>query len=828
MNNIYSNIVSIPKHFQASFTNDFLPKLTPQRLKIAAVVGAIFVILSITLTVVCCTVSAKKHSVTQRSKLKGKAKLKGNTKAGNANVKGNSNLSSNKTSSSSTSLLNGSGNIPGSNSSVSNRRGSGTQRDSQLDSDIDDASHDTFISGLSSGSTHSSIPFAPPYTPDLKTQNLGSSSKTKTGHWSAQYNPGDYLDDDDVKNFVFDDDDSTDTKVKNIHGNNSAGPVVNQKNNPFHQAFNTNYYQTAHGGHQGNNPLNPLYPTNKQTGIPTDPSIDLNGKDPKEDEEEERELTEIEKTEQDLEKLRNQIADEREFVDVLKTTLSQLKTSDGAVKTSDKTDKTETETTAGDTLKTDEVQEKPDSQASDLVKDQDNVAKVGNDEIMKTLETIDEKEANLIVLTNELNALLASYPAKLYDYLEDQYTNHRRVDVNDVYMRITMLEASMEAYKADESFIEGALTQIDRFLTVFFFTTPEESCLPEEKKVDLIVFHQFFNVLNNHIHVIEKKDPELALKLKIKLANLPLHNDLQRDKFPNIYLGEREQLFILVPHFQKLENELMAKAIHHLQTKQLTEEDVTILAKLVVQGKSHLNDQHRNEMRAALQRHMGTAPKHWDDFKQVCEYLKRTLKTVPSYALFQVGSNNLEDLHRAAKAKKYFESQLNLPPHDIRIPRWYHATFYVSLRPILESEIEVRHKKMYAGAWVSNQREPEMGDCTLIFTHNITSIDNEPFIGFEKGKTRWRGLQKNIPMKNSSGKSYLTYVGLPEATSKVNKAAIATVLKNMNISGTPIFRTSQVDYMHREILRAIGNPNLTEKWWGKGDVEKLQRPRKKG
>ena len=57
----------------------------------------------------------------------------------------------------------------------------------------------------------------------------------------------------------------------------------------------------------------------------------------------------------------------------------------------------------------------------------------------------------------------------------------------------------------------------------------------------------------------------------------------------------------------------------------------------------------------------------------------------------------------------------------------------------------MRHKKAYKGAWVSNQREKGYGDHVLVFNQCITQINTKVFIGFEKGKVNWRGLQKAIP-----------------------------------------------------------------------------------
>lgn len=562
---------------------------------------------------------------------------------------------------------------------------------------------------------------------------------------------------------------------------------------------------------------------------------------------------EIEKAEKEIESLRNQIADERDFIDVLRESLAQQQLFDDTANTSDKTDGTEQGNNEGDvTHSTDAANSdggdpKVDDQAKvidDQVKVDDHAkedaAKIAeilrNEEAAKTLEAITEKEANIVALSGKLNDLLKNYPVKFYHYLEEQYSL-TRAHVHEVHMHIIVLAGYLDNYSTDEPFVEAALAQIDHFLTKCFFTTPEESCLPEEKKIDLIIFNEFFTILNNHIHIIENKDPKLALKLKIKLANLPLHNDLQRDKYANIYLGEREQLNILVAHFQDTENQNVDAAIQFFQTEQLTDDDVRRLAKLIVRGKSALTDQNRYKLRDALLNRMGlkAIPKTWNDHTSVYKDLKDSFRPHTSNRYnnqnYYFDDNwyeeptGIEALYRASIAKKYFKNQSHLPDNDIRISRWYHATDYQNLDPILRSKIEVRHKQAFNGAWVSSQREPSMGNCTLIFTHAITSIDKNPFIGYEKGQTRWRGLQDAIPMKNGSGKPYLAYVGLRESATKTEKKAIATILKNNKINDTKVFKNAQVDYIQKEILRVIGSPNLTEKYWGKADVEELEHPR---
>lgn len=175
----------------------------------------------------------------------------------------------------------------------------------------------------------------------------------------------------------------------------------------------------------------------------------------------------------------------------------------------------------------------------------------------------------------------------------------------------------------------------------------------------------------------------------------------------------------------------------------------------------------------------------------------------------------IEMLHLTEQAKTF------LGAHEI--PRWYHATNYTNISPIAQSgNIKVMHRQAFSGAWVSTQREPSMGDCVLVFSHRIAKIDPNVFIGYEKGKVRWRGLQKPIPLASKKGASNLVIVGLSKNYLN-QKSAVNQCLQRYGLQDAMIVSNDLVDFLQREVMAVIGNPNLTDKWWGKADAAVLEQ-----
>lgn len=202
-----------------------------------------------------------------------------------------------------------------------------------------------------------------------------------------------------------------------------------------------------------------------------------------------------------------------------------------------------------------------------------------------------------------------------------------------------------------------------------------------------------------------------------------------------------------------------------------------------------------------------------------------------SYYTYTEDSNPILMLPRAVKARKFFESQVGLDDTLLRIPRWYHTTGFSKVESIIkDKQIDVRKENnSYEGAWVSTQREAPMArhngtPSTFVFTHHITQIDPQVKIETEKGKTLWRGLQHSISLKNEKNIPHLVLISLDKKNYKDHKMKVMNDLKTQGIHNVTICSNEQLEYMQKEFTCALGNPNLTDLWWGKANVQYVDNP----
>ena len=116
----------------------------------------------------------------------------------------------------------------------------------------------------------------------------------------------------------------------------------------------------------------------------------------------------------------------------------------------------------------------------------------------------DEKKT-IAKLEDRLEKALERYPVVFKDYLFNRFKQNgygnKRND-HEIYGQLVTLSGHMKTHKDNQNFIREGLNNIDLFLTQFFFTSTTESCIPEEKKVDLIIFHVFFSMVNEHYPAI--------------------------------------------------------------------------------------------------------------------------------------------------------------------------------------------------------------------------------------------------------------------------------------------------------------------------------------
>ena len=432
-----------------------------------------------------------------------------------------------------------------------------------------------------------------------------------------------------------------------------------------------------------------------------------------------------------------------------------------------------------------------------------------------------DQEDKIISLKKAYDQALVDYPKIFRDYLITRFNNYApgsKKDHQEIFERVVMMSGFMKRNSANEAFVNEALKEIDTFLTQVFFSSSTTSALQEEQKADLVVFHEFFAIVDEHYAVIEKNDPQLARSLKVKLANLPLADGpeyLPREHFKKIYLSEKEQQQILIDRFVADENAAVDRLIAEIgwNSSALNSLDFKRLQKLADPQKKRLLPQNVQKLGKVISKVNPslTAPQTYNPYG----YLQSAVTQGP-----------MTDLYRASKARRFLERQQS-------VPRWYHSTKIDYLEAIVKSgEIQVKHEQAYNGAWVSTEREPgfshDQSGAVLIFSHDISEIDPDVYIGFEKGleKKRWRGLQKPIPLRHATkhDKPYLALISLGAKATKEDKEKFVALMKSKGIQQPYILSLDIVDYMQKAVAQLIGNPNLTEKWWGKGDIKQMEKP----
>ena len=432
-----------------------------------------------------------------------------------------------------------------------------------------------------------------------------------------------------------------------------------------------------------------------------------------------------------------------------------------------------------------------------------------------------DQEDNIKQLQKAHDQALLDYPKIFRDYLINRFNTYAtgsKKDHQEIFERVVMMSGFMKRNSTNEAFVNEALREIDTFLTKVFFSSSTTSALQEEQKADLVVFHEFFAIVDEHYAIIEKNDPQLARSLKVKLANLPLADGseyLPREHFKKIYLSENEQQQILIDRFTADENAAVDRLIAEIgwNSSALNSVDFKRLQKLADPQKKRLLPHNVQKLGNVISKvnPSSTAPQTYNPYG----YLQSAVTQGP-----------MTDLYRASKARRFLERQPS-------VPRWYHSTKIDYLESIVKSgEIQVQHKQAFNGAWVSTEREPgfsaDQSGAVLIFSHDISEIDPDVYIGFEKGleKKRWRGLQKPIPLRHTTknDKPYLALISLGAKATKEDKEKFVALMKSKGIQQPFILSLDIVDYMQKTVAQLIGNPNLTENWWGKGDIKQMEKP----
>ena len=394
-----------------------------------------------------------------------------------------------------------------------------------------------------------------------------------------------------------------------------------------------------------------------------------------------------------------------------------------------------------------------------------------------------------------------SYPKLLRIHLENEW---RKGNKTEVYARILTLESLMDQNPDNTIFIQTCLQQINQLLVSTLYSSSEY------QKKDLMVLKNLFPVVNQYLPFIE--DKKLKLDLKLKFANLPTSET--RSAYPNLFLSQKDQLDILIDSLQGKENKTTEQLVEFLKVSKLCFADIAQLAK-VVSSKSSISDNNRLKLRKVLKERLGDqTPQEWDDYRNV----KDCLNHLSDPELWQ--NPLFPALKRIIKGKDFFQRQVGLEEELILIPRWYHATTRMGLQGIVrDGKIEVRHKQNYKGAWVSSAKE-NFGPYLLTFSDKIADLDPNAKIHLEWTDRRWRGLQTAIPLRKDEKVSHLAFIGVPSKVDKMaqktDKLELVRMLKEKGFPNPHAFSVTQLDFMQEEVMTTLGNPNLSDQWWGRG------------
>lgn len=372
----------------------------------------------------------------------------------------------------------------------------------------------------------------------------------------------------------------------------------------------------------------------------------------------------------------------------------------------------------------------------------------------------------------------------------------------------------MQKHSISKAFIYESLNRIDAFLSKRFFSSYSITTL-ERKQLT-----QFLKIANTHYDLLENLNPFLAQQLKLKFANLPLGDKVDRQKtYPKMYLSNRDQIDILIRRLENNENKCVNFLIEAINKGLLKKGEKTViekrLAKLIIDNSSlSLNN-------LLILRHATTALLKTTDNNLDGELKKIIRKSKDSVYYSKDPVDALEEcaekLSWNCKLKVFFANQKKLPDERIQIPMWYHCTNTQNVfRKIIFGDgptppCILVQKKVFKGAWVS--REPEIdiyGQFGIALTSQITNEHDVDYHSYD-----WRGLQKAILLysqTNQVNSATLFYVPR-QPIGKKTKHICRSELKTQLGHDIPIWSTEVVDYMQKIISEELGLPNLPSAWF---------------
>lgn len=427
-------------------------------------------------------------------------------------------------------------------------------------------------------------------------------------------------------------------------------------------------------------------------------------------------------------------------------------------------------------------------------------------------------------LQDKLNIELINYvdvfSQHLTSVLKDSYGFYN-LKYKEIFQHALALCYFMQEHSTCKPFIYECLCKINLSLKEVFFISRSQKTPDYGHLKGSVALDPIFKICDTHYQFIENLDPTLAGELKIKCANLPVSDKIDRQKtYPKIYLSNKEQLKILIKRLDRDENEYINFLTNKISNNQLKRGEKPIIEKRLaklIRGISGLSPENLKKLRQAASQLLGINDEGRLDAK-LDDIIARSKNTMgysknPTDSLEECA----ERLSWNCKIKTFFYQQKSLSEDEIQIPTWYHCTktddvfkkivFGNSPVPpcILVKQVSGRK-----GAFVSNTPEIHIyGQFGVVLTSQITKERDVLHTN-----DNWRGLQKPILLYGQPNSAALFYV--PRAgIGKTTKRTCQSEFKK-KFGHKILFSSTEVIKFMREIVsQELGLPNLPLSWFFK-------------
>lgn len=319
--------------------------------------------------------------------------------------------------------------------------------------------------------------------------------------------------------------------------------------------------------------------------------------------------------------------------------------------------------------------------------------------------------------------------------------------------------------------------------------------LPGSIRSGKVIIQSFFDLVEENYAIIDRLDNQrdfkgesrLGLRLKLLLANYPCPRP--RTAYPRIMLSEKEQLNILIAHFQIEEDQRVGRLCKDIEERGVNDHIRKKLAKLI-NTHSRLSFENlqlvRNVIGNVIEKNNGGKPLiDWRDKDNIIEHLK----AIPHQ---NVPINEIDNIHRLEKTKYFFCRQISFPEYQVLIPRWFDAPNEHDFKiivingeksPAQKSQKKSSHRKKSEYILHLSQRIFNL----KVDLHTIATTDSYS-AKFIRESTNPTDKKTAIKTKN-----FLWESGLINST---------------------VLSARQVTYMERQVQNIFADPYLSDQWSG--------------